>query len=255
MTATDTIMITRHPALVDHAREIGLIDADTPVLAHASEDDIKGKHVIGVLPLHLAALAASVTVIPLALTPEDRGRELDIARVREIAGDPATYAVAPATIPSGEEVALRRMDPCGKGISLEILGPESLQGSGPLVFRGDLEDLGEAGHVRTFRARPRPEGPLVVVFPDQNSEAVEGAVEAVSFYVRNGGDPITVRAFFARPGARFRTYGYKGRSSTELVLDATGALRGATPAERAQGREATSLSTSLADKLKEAGIC
>lgn len=49
--------------------------------------------IIGVLPLALACLAESVTEIPLDLTPEDRGKELDINRLREIGGEPTTYKV------------------------------------------------------------------------------------------------------------------------------------------------------------------
>lgn len=63
------------------------------VVAHATPEEIRGKHVIGVLPLHLAALAATVTEIPLALAPEDRGKELGIERLREIAGPAITYKV------------------------------------------------------------------------------------------------------------------------------------------------------------------
>jgi len=87
------VVVTRHGSLVRYLIEIGIIDADTPVLAHVSEDDVRGKHIVGVLPLRLAALAASVTEVPLALSPEDRGRELSIERIREIAGDPVVYEV------------------------------------------------------------------------------------------------------------------------------------------------------------------
>lgn len=87
------VVVTRHGSLVEYLIEIGLIEADTPVLAHVSEDDVRGKHVVGVLPLRLAATAASVTEVPLALTPEDRGQELSIERIREIAGEPVVYEV------------------------------------------------------------------------------------------------------------------------------------------------------------------
>lgn len=89
----EKVIITRHPALVDLLRERGLVDQHTPVLAHASADDVAGRHVYGVLPLSLAALAAMVTEIPLSLAPEDRGRELDLNRLREIAGETRTYVV------------------------------------------------------------------------------------------------------------------------------------------------------------------
>lgn len=89
------IIVTRHTALVTYLYEIGLVveGDEVVILDHATPDEVRGQHVIGVLPLRLAALADSVTEIPLALTPADRGVELPIERVREIAGDPVTYRV------------------------------------------------------------------------------------------------------------------------------------------------------------------
>lgn len=90
---SNTIVITRHPALLELLQERGLATADTMVIAHATRDDVRGKHVIGVLPLALAALAATVTEIPLAVPPEWRGRELTVGELQQIAGTPATYTV------------------------------------------------------------------------------------------------------------------------------------------------------------------
>ena len=87
------IVVTRHQALVTYLLELGLITPETQVISHASPEQIQGKDVIGVLPLSLACLARSVTEIPLALSPEDRGRELTIERMREIAKEPTTYKV------------------------------------------------------------------------------------------------------------------------------------------------------------------
>ena len=89
----DTIVITRHPALVDLLRERGIITGEEPVIEHATADDVRGRHVIGVLPLSLAAEAASITEVPLSLAPEDRGQELGLDRLREIAGAARTYVV------------------------------------------------------------------------------------------------------------------------------------------------------------------
>ena len=89
----ETIIVTRHPALVDLLKERGIIDGTEAVIQHATPDEVRGKHVIGVLPLSLAVEAASVTEIPLTLTPEDRGKELGIDRLRQIAGSPRTYVV------------------------------------------------------------------------------------------------------------------------------------------------------------------
>lgn len=88
------IIVTRHQSLVDYLQEINLADESTPVLSHATAEDVRGQDVIGVLPLSLASVANSVTEVPLALAPEDRGQELSLARVREIAGAPRTYLVS-----------------------------------------------------------------------------------------------------------------------------------------------------------------
>lgn len=87
------IVVTRHAALVDLLVERGLIPEGTPVIDHATPADVAGQDVIGVLPLSLAALANSVTEVPLRLTPEMRGKELDLNIIRQIAGEAVTYHV------------------------------------------------------------------------------------------------------------------------------------------------------------------
>lgn len=89
----NTVIVTRHPALVDLLIERGLVQPGSPVISHATPEQVTGKDVIGVLPLSLACLANSVTEIPLALTPELRGKELDIQTLRSIAGEAVTYKV------------------------------------------------------------------------------------------------------------------------------------------------------------------
>lgn len=90
----ETLIVTRHKALVTYLIEIGLADPQTPVIDHATANDVRGHHIIGVLPLSLARCARTVTEVPLALTPDDRGMELEIERIRQIAGEPITYVVA-----------------------------------------------------------------------------------------------------------------------------------------------------------------
>jgi putative CRISPR-associated protein (TIGR02620 family) len=93
-----TVVVTRHPALVKLLAERRMIAKDVTVLDHVQEPaQIAGKHVIGVLPLHLAAIAAQVTEVPLALTPELRGQELDLDTLRKIAGEAVTYRVTKLT--------------------------------------------------------------------------------------------------------------------------------------------------------------
>ena len=91
------LVITRHPALVAYLREIGLIGADATVLEHVSDPGVlDGRDVIGVLPLSLAARCRTITEVPLALTPADRGVELSLERIREIAQPPRTWVVRAA---------------------------------------------------------------------------------------------------------------------------------------------------------------
>lgn len=92
--ALQKVVVTRHNALVDYMRETGLIDETTPVYHHVRASMIAGKHVFGALPLHLMAVAAKVTVIPLRNLPYHlRGQELTIEEVRMYAGPPVTYEV------------------------------------------------------------------------------------------------------------------------------------------------------------------
>jgi hypothetical protein len=87
------VIVTRHPALVEYLRELGLVGEEVVVLTHASSEDVKGRHVAGVLPHSLSCLTKSFTEIPLRLTPEMRGKELDLITLREIADPPVTYRV------------------------------------------------------------------------------------------------------------------------------------------------------------------
>lgn len=88
-----TVVVTRHPALVAYLREQGVIGADARIVSHAEPEDVRGQHVIGILPLHLAALAESVTEVELNVPPEVRGRELTLADVRQYARTIRRYRV------------------------------------------------------------------------------------------------------------------------------------------------------------------
>lgn len=92
-TSTPPVVVTRHAALIDYLVEINVIPPGTPYITHASPEQLQGHHVIGVLPLHLAACCDRVTEIPLTLPPELRGRELTLDEVRQYAGAPVTYQV------------------------------------------------------------------------------------------------------------------------------------------------------------------
>ena len=62
--AEDYLIVTGHPELVEVVRRLNLTPDNTRWIGNATEDDVRGKHVIGVIPLRLAALAASVTEVP-----------------------------------------------------------------------------------------------------------------------------------------------------------------------------------------------
>lgn len=88
-----TIVITQHQALIDFLKEINLISEDFEVISHASPEEIRGNHVIGILPLHLAVEAEKVTTVPLNIPKELRGQELSLDQIREFAGNPRTFIV------------------------------------------------------------------------------------------------------------------------------------------------------------------
>lgn len=106
-----TVVVTRHPALVELLRERGLINADARVIAHATPADVTGKHVIGVLPLRLAALARSVTEVPLNIPAELRGVELSLETLRGLAGPAEHYVVNTTDGAEGALVAYAENDP------------------------------------------------------------------------------------------------------------------------------------------------
>lgn len=89
-----TVVITRHATLVTYLREIGVLtDADAHIIAQATPDDVRDAHVIGVLPFHLASLAAQVTTLDLDTPPDLRGKELTLDQLRQYAKGTATYVV------------------------------------------------------------------------------------------------------------------------------------------------------------------
>lgn len=92
------LVVTRHASLVQYLVETGVVPAGTPVIQHVTPEQIQGRDVVGILPLHLAACCASVTEVPMDLTLADREtmtrtQDLPIERIREVAGAPVKYFV------------------------------------------------------------------------------------------------------------------------------------------------------------------
>ena len=72
--AVVTVIVTRHAGLIAWLAARGITG---DVIAQATPDDVSGKHVIGALPLHLAALADRVTTVDMpSLTAAQRGQDL-----------------------------------------------------------------------------------------------------------------------------------------------------------------------------------
>jgi putative CRISPR-associated protein (TIGR02620 family) len=87
----ETVIVTRHSALVEWLNGQGITGE---VISHATPGQVEGKHVYGALPFHLAAMAASVTVVDLPNLPEGkRGHELTAAEMEECGACLATYTV------------------------------------------------------------------------------------------------------------------------------------------------------------------
>lgn len=89
----NSLVITRHKALVDFLRERQIIEDNAEVIIHATPDDVKGRRVIGVLPLRLACLAAEVVEVTLDVPAAMRGAELTIDQVRKFYRGISTYKV------------------------------------------------------------------------------------------------------------------------------------------------------------------
>ena len=89
----DIVIVTRHAGLVEFLASIGITGK---VISHANDGLIVGKKVIGVLPLHLAVLAESITSVDMELPPELRGVELTADQVRAHFKGLTTYKVMTA---------------------------------------------------------------------------------------------------------------------------------------------------------------
>lgn len=90
MKETETLVVTRHKGLIQWLRARDLIPRNAIIRTHVRAEDVANKHVIGVLPLSLAAGAASVTEVPLKIPPYARGDELSEKQVEEYRSGPVT---------------------------------------------------------------------------------------------------------------------------------------------------------------------
>ena len=85
------VLVTRHEALVEYFKELGI--KFDKVISHATAEDVTGNDVYGVLPLHLASLANTVTTIDMDLPAEMRGKELSLSDIETYFTGMSTYQV------------------------------------------------------------------------------------------------------------------------------------------------------------------
>ena len=89
----DTVIVTRHPALLQYLHELGVVAEGTPILSHATADDVRCKHVYGVLPMRLAAEAAALTEVSMNVPAEWRGTELSLEQIKACGPTLTTYVI------------------------------------------------------------------------------------------------------------------------------------------------------------------
>lgn len=90
-----TTIITRHQPLVDWLAQKGITG---DVIEHATPENVIGRHVIGALPMHLAALAEKISVVDLpGVSRGQRGNELSVDEMNAAGARLKTYVVRETT--------------------------------------------------------------------------------------------------------------------------------------------------------------
>jgi len=86
----ETLIVTRHEGTVEWLKRRGITGE---VKASVTIDDIKGKHVIGALPAHIAQYALYMTSIDYACPFEKRGKNLTADELDELGAKLFDYKV------------------------------------------------------------------------------------------------------------------------------------------------------------------
>ena len=87
----ETIIVSRHQGLVEWLASRGITGK---VISHVNDiNDIKNKHVYGILPLHLAAQCLSITTIDMNLPADKRGADITLTEMDEYNATMSTYQV------------------------------------------------------------------------------------------------------------------------------------------------------------------
>lgn len=95
----ETVIVSRHNGAVALIHREMPETLDTPILSGTiGPDDVRGRRVVGNLPLHLAALAAEVVVVEFAAQPP-RGQDLTLPEMDAAGARLARYRVTPLPAP------------------------------------------------------------------------------------------------------------------------------------------------------------
>lgn len=240
------IIVTRHPAAVEFIQVEAPEFASAQVLETAAPEDVRGAVVAGNLPLHLAALAAEVVAVEFS-GPPPRGAEYGQEEMRAAGARLRRYAVTP--LPE-RDAPMRQVAEARQSNSpyAAVLIVRAREGT-TFPARGDWVDRGKNGRVRTVDFVPSPDGTLCHLIDGVPRDS-EGVVVAASLVGHEG-----ISCLYTRPGARMRIRtGYKLREESHIQVEGPGLCRRLSAAELADTGAGETLSSSLADKLREAGI-
>ena len=91
------VIVTRHQQLVDYLITNNIVPVGTVSHSHVSIKDIEDKHVIGILPFHLACHCAVFTEIPLRIPYDKRNRTLTDEEFNFCIQEPRTYVIREVT--------------------------------------------------------------------------------------------------------------------------------------------------------------
>ena len=71
----ETIFVTRHPGAVEWLKKTHPEWGLAKLFGHVNTEDVRGRRVVGTLPIHLAAIAGEYWHLEMKLPPELRGKE------------------------------------------------------------------------------------------------------------------------------------------------------------------------------------
>jgi putative CRISPR-associated protein (TIGR02620 family) len=159
------IIASRHTGAIEFVRSERPDFVDAEVRESVTPDDVRGAHVIGNLPLHLAALCGRYEAIEFS-GPPPRGAEYGLKEMRACGARLVEYRVHPVEQPA-EKAALRQVAATARSNSpyaarISIRAPEGVR----LPARGHWVDCGEVGRVHIIEFEPDPSASHLAVLVD-----------------------------------------------------------------------------------------